>query len=268
MRLHSPEGATDTGIRALAEGPDGSMWMGASTGLLHLKDGTFTLLGPKDGLAEEPLEALYIDGDDIWVGSYGGGIDLLHKGRVGKVTTKNGLFNDVVFSIQDDRLGDLWMSCNRGVFHAAKADLVAVAMGERATLASTALGTSDGMKSSECNAGVPGSARTSDGLLWFPTASGAVRVDPAHMPKNLVVPPVRIEEMRVDRAPVDLNGLEDLPVGSRDFEIVYTALSFTASERVRFKYKLDGFDKDWVDAGPRRVAYYTNLTPGHGTSST
>ena len=82
------------------------------------------------------------------------------------------------------------------------------------------------------------------------------------MRKNLVVPPVVIEEMRVDRAPVEMSALRELPAGSRDFEITYTALSLSAPKRVRFKYKLEGFDKDWVDAGARRVAYYTNLAPG------
>jgi ligand-binding sensor domain-containing protein/serine phosphatase RsbU (regulator of sigma subunit) len=256
------ESGPDPGIRAFAEAPDGSMWMAASTGLLRLKDGKFTLLGEKDGLSNESVESLYLDGDDLWIGTYGGGLNLFRAGKLGRVTTKSGLFNDVVYSITDDQLGSLWMSCNRGVFHATKADLVAVATGAKERLTSISLGTSDGMRSSECNSGVPGVARTRDGLLWYPTAQGAARIDPAHMRKNQVVPPVLIEEMRVDRAPVDVRTVGDLPAGSRDFEIVYTALSFTASERVRFKYKLEGFDKDWVDAGPRRVAYYTNLTPG------
>ena len=78
----------------------------------------------------------------------------------------------------------------------------------------------------------------------------------------MVVPPVRVEEMRVDRAPVDLRTLRELPAGSRDFEFVYTALSFTAPERVRFKYKLEGFDRDWVDAGARRVALLHEPRPG------
>ena len=120
------------------------------------------------------------------------------------MTTKNGLFNDVVYSIVDDQIGSLWMSCNRGIYHAAKADLVAVATRRRTELTSIALGTSDGMRSSECNSGVPGGVRTREGLLWFPTAEGAVRVDPAHVRKNLVVPPVLIEQMRVNRAPVNL----------------------------------------------------------------
>ena len=257
------DGIPEGSVSAFAEAGDGSMWIGMSSGgVLHMKDEKLTLVGTKDGLSGESVEALHVDGDDVWIGTYGGGLVLLRGGKLGRVTTKNGLFNDVVFTIIDDQLGNLWMSCNRGIFHASKADLVAVATGARDTLSSVSFGKSDGMKSSECNSGSPGGARTRDGLLWFPTAVGAVRIDPAHIRKNRVVPPVRIEEMRVDRAPVELRALGDLAAGSRDFEVVYTALSFTASDRVRFKYRLQGFDKDWVDAGARRVAYYTNLTPG------
>ncbi len=89
-----------------------------------------------------------------------------------------------------------------------------------------------------------------------------MRVDPAHMARNVVPPAVRIEEMRVNQAPVDLRALPSLAPASRDFEIRYTALTFTAPGRVRFKYRLEGFDKAWVDAGSRRVAYFTNLAPG------
>jgi ligand-binding sensor domain-containing protein/serine phosphatase RsbU (regulator of sigma subunit) len=262
VRFHPSDGVPDTAYNAFAEARDGTLWIGTNVGLLHLKDGKFALTSEKDGLSNDAIMTIYPDGDDLWIGTYGGGLDLLRGGKLGAVTMKNGLFNDVVFAIVDDQAGSLWMSCNRGVFHALKADLVAVATGAKSTLMCEALGTSDGMKSSECNAGSPGGARDRDGLLWFPTAQGAVRIDPVHMEKNLVVPPVLIEEVRVDRAPVDLRTLHDVAAGSRDFELVYTALTFTAPERVRFKYKLDGFDTHWVDAGSRRVAYYTNLSPG------
>ncbi len=272
--FHASDGVPETSIRSFAEGRDGTLWIGANNGLIRLKDGKFSFQGPADGLSNAPIETIYVDADDLWIGTYGGGLDLLRAGHFGKVTTKNGLFNDVVYSILDDQMGNLWMSCNRGVFRASKADLAAVAVGTETTLASASLGTSDGMKSSECNSGSPGGVRTRDGLLWFPTAQGVVRVDPAHMPKNIVVPPVLIEEMRVDRVARDLGrsgdtkgreAARELPAGSRDLEIVYTALSFTAPERVRFRYELDGFDKDWMDAGSRRIAYYTNLPPGRYT---
>jgi ligand-binding sensor domain-containing protein/serine phosphatase RsbU (regulator of sigma subunit) len=260
--FHPADGVPDVAMRAIAEGPDGSIWVGASAALLRYKDGKFTIDGAKEGIPDAPVESLYVDGDDLWIGTYDAGLLLRRDGKITRVTTREGLFNDVIYAIVDDRRGDLWMSCNRGVFHASKAELVAVATGAKKELTSSALGTSDGMRSAECNSGVPGGVRTKDGLLWFATSEGAVRIDPAHMRKNTVVPPVHIEEARVDHQHVDVEHLGELAAGSRDFEFSYTAVSFTAPERVQFKYKLEGFDKDWVDAGPRRVAYYTNLAPG------
>jgi ligand-binding sensor domain-containing protein/serine phosphatase RsbU (regulator of sigma subunit) len=261
-RFTPADGVPMAEVRAFAEGRDGSVWMGTGQGLLHWKDGAFSLLTAKDGLPDEPVESIYADPDgDLWIGSYGGGLVLLREGKIGLVTSKNGLFNDVVFSVVDDGMGSLWMTCNRGIFHAGKSELAAVATGAQTRLTSVALGTSDGMKASECNSGSPGGVRARDGLLWFPTTVGAVRVDPGRTRKNLVVPPVLIEEVRVNREPLRA-GARELPADSRDFELVYTALSFTAPERVRFKYRLDGFDKDWIDAGARRIAYYTNLAPG------
>ncbi|MGO8993340.1 MAG: two-component regulator propeller domain-containing protein [Polyangiaceae bacterium] len=261
------DGVPNAAVRVILEVGDGSLWIGTAEGLVHLVDGKFTHLTTKDGLSNDFVMSLYSDHDDLWIGTYGGGLDLLRGGKLGSVTTKNGLFNDEVFSIVDD--GDdvngsssLWMSCNQGIFHAKKSELAEVATGARLTLESPFLGKSDGMRSSECNAGGPAAMRAPDGKLWFATTVGAARIDPQHLPKNMVVPPVLVEEMRVDRAPVDLRTLRELPAGSRDFEITYTALSFTAPERVRFKYKLEGFDRDWVDADVRRVAFYTNLAPG------
>ena len=227
---------------------------------MNEKDGVFSTR--REGLSNAAVASLYADGDDLWIGTWGGGLDLLRGDRIGRVTTKNGLFNDIVYSIVDDGRGELWMTCNQGIFHARRSELVEVAMGTRQTLSSPSLGRADGMKSSECNDGIPGAILAHDGILWFPTTDGAARVDPAHLRKNEIVPPVRIEEIDVNRAAIDLEHGRTLAPDSRDFQFVYTALSFSAPERVRFQYQLEGFDKDWVDAGTRRIAYYTNLSQG------
>jgi ligand-binding sensor domain-containing protein/serine phosphatase RsbU (regulator of sigma subunit) len=262
-RFGATDGVPPVAVNAIVEGPPGTLWFGMDSGVLRFADGKFTLRDARGGASDAPVQALFVDGDEMWAGTYGAGLELLHDGdRVGRVTTKNGLFNDVAYAIVDDGLGELWITCNQGIFHAKRSDLLAVARGQRESLVSPSLGISDGMRSSECNSGVPGGVRARDGRLWFPTSAGAVRVDPRHMRKNGVVPPVRIEEMQVNRARVARDGAHVLAPDSKDFAFAYTALSFTAPERVAFKYMLDGFDKDWVDAGSRRVAYYTNLAPG------
>jgi ligand-binding sensor domain-containing protein/serine phosphatase RsbU (regulator of sigma subunit) len=260
-RFHAAEGAPEVAVNAFAEAADGALWIGTEGGgLLSMKDDVFS--SPKEGLSNAAVASLYANGDDLWIGTWGGGLNLLRNGRIGRVTTKNGLFNDIVYSIVDDGHGELWMTCNQGIFHAKRSELEDVALGKQRTVSSPSLGRADGMKSSECNDGIPGAIRAHDGLLWFPTTDGAARVDPAHLRKNEVTPPVRIEEIDVNRVSIDLDRGRTLAPDSRDFQFVYTALSFSAPERVRFQYQLEGFDKDWVDAGTRRVAYYTNLSPG------
>jgi signal transduction histidine kinase len=124
-------------------------------------------------------------------------------------------------------------------------------------------GVADGMKSSDCT-GVaqPAGSRGRDGRLWFPTARGVVAVDPRRIPVNALVPPVKIEQVVVDGEPA--KSLEFAP-GHERWELQYTALTFLAPRKVQFRYRLEGFDADWVPAGTRRTAYYTRLPPGRYT---
>jgi C4-dicarboxylate-specific signal transduction histidine kinase len=87
-------------------------------------------------------------------------------------------------------------------------------------------------------------------------------VDPAHIRTNTLQPPVQIEQIRVDGAPLQLTQGVEVSPGRQQWEFHYTALSLLAAQRSRFRYRLEGFDKQWVDAGNRRIAYYTSLPPG------
>jgi signal transduction histidine kinase len=138
-----------------------------------------------------------------------------------------------------------------------------VARGERERARVVLYGRADGMRSDECS-GVaqPASWRGHDGRLYFPTAQGVVVVDPSHMPRNTVPPPVQVEELVVDGQRHEAN---DVPAGQQRFEFRYTALSLLAPRKVHFRYRLEGFDPDWIDAGPLRTAYYTRLPPGSYT---
>jgi len=122
------------------------------------------------------------------------------------------------------------------------------------------------MKSKECNGGFqPAAWKGADGRLWFPTVKGVAVVDPDHLRINDLAPPVVIESVIVDGATVDLLEGPRFSSEKEKFEFHFTGLSYNAPEKVRFKYKLEGFDKDWVDAGTKREASYTNIRPGHYT---
>ncbi|HEV7499206.1 MAG TPA: ATP-binding protein, partial [Vicinamibacteria bacterium] len=156
--------------------------------------------------------------------------------------------------------GGLWMSGNRGLSRVDKRSLMTHEPGQR--LEPRVFGVADGMKSNECS-GVsqPAATRLPDGRLVFPTTRGIVVIDPERLPRNETPPPVQIEELVAGGVSYD-GARRDLPAGARTWEIRFTGLSFLAPQQVHFRYRLVGFDDDWVDAGTRRSAFYTQVGPG------
>jgi ligand-binding sensor domain-containing protein len=258
------DGLGSNEVRTVLEDSQGTLWVGTYGGLSRLEGDRFRTYGAADGLPSPLVRSLHEDGGGgLWIGTYGGGLALLREGRFHSFRKRDGLLSDVVYQILEDSHHNLWMSCNRGVFRAALSSLEAFAAGKAARVPVVAYGESDGMANRECNGGSPGGWRTPDGRMWFPTLGGVVMADPDHLPRNPDAPPVLVESVLADGRPVSAG--DALPPGSNRFEFRYTALSFTAPLEVRFKYKLEGIDANWVDAGPKRAAYYTHLPPGRYT---
>ena len=251
-------------IRALVEGRDGSIWVGADTGLYRLKDGRLRLYSTNDGLSSNIVYSIYEDQEDVlWVGTSGGGLNRMKEGQFTSYTTEVGFFDDLIFVILEDGAQNLWMSSNKGVFKVRKKELDDFAAGRIKTIAPTSFGSHDGMKGSECNGGSqPAGWKSRDGRLWFPTIRGVVATDPSDLSKNQLPPPVWIEDALIHQKAIAITQGTALPPGDGNLEFHYTALSLVNPERVRFKYQLEGFDRDWVDAGTSRVAHYTNIPPG------
>jgi Y_Y_Y domain len=159
--------------------------------------------------------------------------------------------------------GHLWLSGNRGISRVQLADLDAVADGRKAHLEPLVLGSRDGMASAECvGGGQPAGWRSTDGRLFFPTIAGLVAIDPRHMITNRLAPPVVIEEVAIDGHVQPTTEALVVPPGTSRVEIRFTALSFNDPTSLPFRYRLDGFDRSWVEAGTRRLAIYTYLPPG------
>jgi ligand-binding sensor domain-containing protein/signal transduction histidine kinase len=261
------DGLSEDVVLSLSEAPDGALWIGTDGGGLNRwKDEKITVFTTADGLSNNVVFSLYHDPDgSLWIGT-NNGLNLYRDGRFTRFTSRNGLFDDVVFQVLEDENRNLWMSCNKGVFRVSKRELDEFAAGTMKSINSTSYGTADGMKSRECNGGSqPAGWRSRDGRLWFPTIKGLAVDDPRKIKANLVGPPVIIEAAIVDGSPIEITGDVLLPPGKEKFEFHYTGLSFTAPEKIRFRYKLEGFDRDWAEAGPRREVAYTNLPPGNYT---
>ena|GEM_PF-3124498 len=261
VQVSGVPGLRGTKVVAMYDDGRGTFWAGTDKGLWRLAGNRATLYTANEGLSHDLVYAIHGDRDGtIWVGTRGG-LTRIKGTQFTRYTKRDGLFDDAVFHILEDDRNNLWMSSSRGIFRIAKRELDEFAAGARSFITSVAFGKADGMKSSECNGGFqPAGLKSRDGRLWFPTMRGVAIIDPRHVQTNPLAPPVFIEQMIVDGAAVSANAL--LAPKSRQFEFHYTGLSFTAPEKVHFKYQLVGFDQDWVDAGTRRVAYYTNIPPG------
>ena len=263
-RFDLPEGLSHGVVSAITETRDGSIWIGTLGGLDRLQHGRITAAyTSKNGLSHSYVTSLYEDQDGtLWVGTYGGGVNKFKEGKFTAYTIKQGLPDDVAFQIIEDSQSNLWITCNTGIFRVSKKDLADFDQGKIKSIPSVSYGTADGMPTSECIGGQYAALRTRDGKIWFSTIKGLTAIDPARIKNNELPPPVVIEQLLVNQLPVATNQQLQLEPGARELEIHYTGLSFLAPEKVKFKYKLEGFDKVWVEAGKRRVAYYTNLPPG------
>jgi diguanylate cyclase (GGDEF)-like protein len=244
------------------------LWVGTYGGGLSLvENGRFASFPGQDAIGNAIVSAILEDPDGtFWLGTIGQGLLRLRDGKVDRFTKRDGLFDDVAYEVLDDGIGHLWMSGNRGVYRVARSDLEGFASGRLTKIPCVSYGEPDGMKSAECNGGfVPAGIRTRDGRLWFPTTRGVAVVDPSRLKKNPLPPPVMIERVVLNGRPLDPGDRLSLPPGRNSLELHYTGLSFVAPEKVFFTYQLEGFDPEWVQAGTRRVAYYTNIPPGYYT---
>ncbi|MCD4751267.1 MAG: hypothetical protein K8R59_18005 [Thermoanaerobaculales bacterium] len=251
-------------VLSIQQDDTGDMWIGTNGGGLNrLRDGEFTAFTTEHGLGNDVVLCLHPDQDgSLWITTYGGGLSRLKDGVITTITSRDGLFDDLIYQILEDEDDNLWMSSNRGIFRVTRTELDAFTQGLSQTINCLAYGTADGMKTAECNGGrKPAGWRSRSGALWFCTAKGAVTVNPREMSANPVPPPVVIEKIVVNDEPWVAFGSPELPAASENFELHYAGLSFVAPEKVRFRYKLDGFDHDWREGETRRVAYYTNLPP-------
>jgi ligand-binding sensor domain-containing protein/signal transduction histidine kinase len=252
-------------VRAIHEDRRGDLWIGTfGGGLNRLRDGRFRVWTRREGLSNDSIYSLHEDQDGaLWVSTLGDGLNLIRDEQVTVFRVKDGLFHDMIFRVLEDDRGQLWMSSTRGIFRVDRRQLLEQAAGRRARVTSVSYGVADGMRTSECTGGPqPAGWRARDGRLWFPTRKGLVVIDPAHVRASTRPPPVVVEQVRADGKELRGGAALEAPPGRGELEFQYTGISFVGAENTRFRYKLEGFDTDWVDAGTRRVAHFTNLAPG------
>ena len=253
-------------VSCFAEDRDGALHIGvSSTGIAVLRGGNVQMITQKDGLPDSEVRYLYPDGEgNLWVGGKRRGLAVRHQGRWHNPDRVIELFTDLVTAIAEDDRGNLWIGGPKGLAWAKRAELLAFILGEAPAVAVQFVGTNDNVRSGAIGFGhQPVCVRDAAGRMLFAGRRGVVSVWPDRLERNPVPPPVVIERVVADDVPL-LRNAEGfaLAAGVRDVAIDYAGMSFVQPEQVRFRYRLSGYDREWVEAGARRTAYYTKLPPG------
>jgi len=272
LHLFGPaDGFERRDVRALALGPDGAVWIGSGDGTIYrFRDGRLARFRPPDARASQAVWALHIDAEGaLWAGTFRGGLLRLRDGRFERFTTSRGLPSNIICQILEDQSRQLWIGSHQGIFRVSKASLDAAAA---SPLDVVSYGRSDGLPALECSGNYqPAAATSRDGRLWFATPKGLVSIDPRNAGVARPPPDVILEELLLDQRPVALQNLSpgaepaavlQIPPGPHRLEFRYTGLSFATPEQVRFRYRIEGLERDWVDAGAQRAAHYSYLPPG------
>jgi signal transduction histidine kinase/ligand-binding sensor domain-containing protein len=271
-------GRAEPAIALAADPLRGGLWIGFfNGGLVYFKDGQIReSYTAADGLGEGSVNYLKFGMDGVLWASTQVGLSRFKNGRIATLSSKNGLPCNSVHWMMEDNAKSVWlyMGCGLVRFPRAELDAWATAVdreeNSKSAIHAAVFTDSDGVAISSYGTGFsPRVAKSSDGTLWF-TASGAVSVvDPGRLPFNNLPPPVHVEQITADHnvfwqnASGDSSSEVRLPPQVRDLEIDYTALSYVAPEKVHFRFKLEGWDRDWQDVGNRRQAFYNNLSPGN-----
>jgi ligand-binding sensor domain-containing protein/two-component sensor histidine kinase len=251
-------------IGAMLRSSSNDLWIATLDGLVRIRDGKLTTFTKAEGLSGEVITSLLEDANHtLWVGTKDGGLSRSSGNGFSPVGAHD-LPNEIDAMVEDAH-GYLWFTSNRGVMRVLATELMACGAASECHPQITTFGSSDGMPTDETSSsGHPGAWKTSDGQLWFATRKGVAVVNPINLPENHPPPPVIIERFMVDDTEWKFDGAETIvPPGHVRYAFEYAGLSYVSPSRVRYRYILEGFDKQWTQAGSRRSAYYTNLPPRH-----
>jgi signal transduction histidine kinase/streptogramin lyase len=251
--------------RAIAEDAQGRIWIGTEDGqLVQLCRNQFTVFNQQDGLPDAPVRSLYADADgSLWIGTIGGGLVLRRHEKMTTFTVADGLPDDNIAELVEDNAGRIWCGSRVGIFHVAKADLLAFADGVPGKVSAIPFSKSEGLAGISCvGTSQPMAGRTADGRLWFVTRQGVLSLDSTALKFNPRPPPVFIDEVWVNDRQLTVADPLRVPPLCNKIEFRFSALSYAAPEKVRLRYRLDGVDSDWVETANQRAAVYSGLAPG------
>jgi PAS domain S-box-containing protein len=243
---------------------DKRLWAGVHGSLCHTVGDMLECQAlPKTEHLNPPVLSIENDsGGGLWLGTW---VGLFHykDGVFTRYGVEAGLPQTRMRTVLEDSRRNLWLCAPSAVLRVQRETLNRWRRKEIPKLDYESYDATHGMKSNQFDHEGVVAGRAPNGRLWFATLGGLVTVDPAAVTKSEWMPPVVIEDILADKQRVDPARLERIPPGRGEIEVHYAGLSYHVPERVRFQYMLDGLNDSWVDAGNRRVAYFTRVP--HGT---
>jgi ligand-binding sensor domain-containing protein len=262
--LSRADGLKSDLIGAMLRSSPDDLWVGTLDGLTKIRGGNVTTFTRAQGLSGDVITSLLEDANHIlWVGTKDGGLSHSSADSFSRVRADD--LPAEINALVEDAYGYLWIASNRGVMRVLASKLIGCETVLDCHPQIASYGSSDGMPTEETSSsGHPGAWKTTDGRLWFATRKGVAIVSPLDLLDNHTAPPVVIEHFGVDDINWKLDkGKASIPPGHVRYVFEYAALSYVSPSRIRYRYILEGFDKQWTQAGSRRSAYYTNLPPRH-----
>jgi streptogramin lyase len=246
--------------RKVASDPNGGIWLGLMNGdLARYRRGKTEIFPFKHG-EDSRVNQLVVNSDGSVLGATPLGVVGWKEGKQQTLTGQNGLPCNTVYALIEDSHRDLWLYTECGLVEIADTEIQRWWAQPDITVQLKTFDTFDGVQPGRAPFG--GAARSPDGRLWFANGDVLQMIDPVHLNGNALPPPVHVEAVVADRKNYSPNRDLRLPPLTRHLEIDYTALSFVAPQKVRFRYKLEGHDGAWQEPGTRRQAFYTDLRPG------
>jgi len=253
-------------IRSLGQDAKGVVWAGTTTGLTWVRDGALVPVPGTGALSDARVHCIF-HGENgvVWLAT-DAGLGRYENGHLELIARARGLPNEMLYWILPDREGNFWISSDVGILRISTEAIGELLRGSRERLDVLVVGRSDGMPSTECNSGFPAGTRRENGTFCFATTNGVACVDPVRLRSLEHPPPVTITEVLLDGRPavVDPGGgtpVVVIPSGIHRVQIRYSAVSLAAAEKLSFRYRLVGYDPDWVDGGRSREAHFTGLPP-------
>ncbi|BCS32206.1 hypothetical protein TBR22_A14160 [Luteitalea sp. TBR-22] len=241
--------------------PDDTLWIGGSAAIHQVRGATVRTYGEAAGMPRGAVrDVLVAATGEVWVATYGGGLGVLRDGKVTRITTAEGLPDNAISRLLDDGRGRVWMATNRGVAVLPRRDVEDLVAGRRRTLAPAVFGPERGVP--EANFGLPAGDVDRRGRVWFGTLDGVVRIDADRFPFNPIAPTIRIDSVLADERELPLGPVVEIPPGTARVRLNFSAAALLYPERMRYRFRIEGIDRDWVDVGPQRFATFTPGGPG------